>query len=165
MHLTLHLTRACNLRCTYCYAPPQDGPGMSEAVGRQALELGARLNTAGSCGIVFFGGEPLLRKDLIRALVAVRPRHGAARAGRFHFKVTTNGSLLDEEFLEFAMRERRARGHELRRRARGARPPPPLARRRRPPSTCCCPELRLLLAARPYCQRADGGQPRHGGAT
>ena len=40
MHLTLHLTRACNLRCDYCYAPPQVSPAMSFATGRQALELG-----------------------------------------------------------------------------------------------------------------------------
>ena len=64
MHLTLHLTRACNLRCDYCYAPPQDGAPMYFATGRRALELGSRLNS-GSCGIVFFGGEPLLcsRRD------------------------------------------------------------------------------------------------------
>ena len=55
MHLTLHLTRACNLRCDYCYAPPQDGSPMSFAAGRQALELGSRPNS-GSCGIIVFGG-------------------------------------------------------------------------------------------------------------
>ena len=40
MHLTLHLTRACNLRCDYCYAPPQGDAGMSLDVGRDALRLG-----------------------------------------------------------------------------------------------------------------------------
>ena len=44
MHLTLHLTRACNLRCDYCYAPPQADDGMSLATGQQALQFGARLN-------------------------------------------------------------------------------------------------------------------------
>ncbi len=104
MHLTLHLTRACNLRCDYCYAPPQDGAAMSFATGRQALELGSRLNS-GSCGIVFFGGEPLLCGGLIRDLVACGRELERYRAGRFHFKVTTNGTLLDSEFLEFAQRE------------------------------------------------------------
>ena len=69
MHLTLHLTRSCNLRCDYCYAPPRADAGMSFDVGREALHLGARLN-AGSCGIVFFGGEPLLHEDLIRRLIS-----------------------------------------------------------------------------------------------
>lgn len=97
MHLTLHLTTACNLRCDYCYAPPRAGPRMTVETAEKALRLGARLSN-GSCGVVFFGGEPLLEKDLIRAVVE-RAR------GPFHYKVTTNGVLLDDEFLEFALRE------------------------------------------------------------
>jgi uncharacterized protein len=77
---------------------------MSEEVGLQALELGARL-TDGSCGIVFFGGEPLLHKDLIRKLVAHARGREARGAGRFHFKLTTNGVLLDEEFLDYSLRD------------------------------------------------------------
>jgi len=103
MHLTLHLTTACNMRCSYCYAPPRDGEPMTEAVGRQAMDLGSRM-TSGSCGIVFFGGEPLLCKDRICSLVAYGRELERTRAGRFHFKLTTNGLLLDDEFLDFAMR-------------------------------------------------------------
>ncbi|HLP01095.1 MAG TPA: radical SAM protein [Opitutaceae bacterium] len=104
MHLTLHLTTACNLRCDYCYSPPRTAPAMSLETGRHALELGARLNS-GSCGIVFFGGEPLLCKPLIRDLVTAAREMERRRAGAFHFKITTNGLLLDEEFLEFSLRE------------------------------------------------------------
>jgi uncharacterized protein len=105
MHLTLHLTTACNMRCSYCYAPPRDGEPMSEAVGRQAMDLGSRL-TSGSCGIIFFGGEPLLCKERIYSLVEYgrELERGQGRAGRFHFKITTNGLLMDEEFLGFAVR-------------------------------------------------------------
>lgn len=103
MHLTLHLTTACNMHCSYCYAPPRDGAPMSEETGRKAMALGSRL-TSGSCGIVFFGGEPLLHKGLIKALVAHGREMERRQSGRFHFKVTTNGLLLDEEFLEFALR-------------------------------------------------------------
>jgi len=91
------------MRCSYCYAPPHDGEPMSEEVGRQAMDLGSRL-TSGSCGIVFFGGEPLLCKDLIYWLVDYGRELERRRAGRFHFKLTTNGLLLDDEFLEFAVR-------------------------------------------------------------
>ena len=76
---------------------------MSFATGRQALELGSRLNS-GSCGIVFFGGEPLLQRGLIQSLVAHARELERRQAGRFHFKMTTNGVLLDEEFLEFSVR-------------------------------------------------------------
>lgn len=103
MHLTLHLTTACNMRCTYCYAPPHDGKPMSAAVAEAALELGARLNHE-SCGVVFFGGEPLLCKDRIAETVAYARDMERRGAGRFHFKITTNGLLLDDAWLDFAVR-------------------------------------------------------------
>jgi len=103
VHLTLHLTAACNMRCSYCYSPPRPCEGMSEEVGLRALDLGARL-TDGSCGIVFFGGEPLLHKPLIARLVAAAREMERDGTGRFHFKLTTNGLLLDDEFLDFALR-------------------------------------------------------------
>jgi uncharacterized protein len=104
MHLTLHLTSACSMRCGYCYAPPNPGRRMSEETAHRALELGARMS-GGSCGIVFFGGEPLLERDLIRSSVAFARDKEKRGEGRWHFKITTNGMLLDEEFLQFANRE------------------------------------------------------------
>ena len=103
MHLTLHLTTSCNMKCSYCYSPPRPCDGMSREVAFETLELGARLNS-GSCGIVFFGGEPLLHKDLIAATVGRAREMEAQKRGSFHFKLTTNGVLLDEEFLDFSIR-------------------------------------------------------------
>ncbi len=103
MHLTLHLTTACNMRCSYCYAPPHDGEPMTVEIGRAALELGARLNKE-SCGVVFFGGEPLLQKELITGIVAHARDLEREQVGRFHFKITTNGLLLDDAWLEYAIR-------------------------------------------------------------
>ncbi len=149
MHLTLHLTTACNMQCDYCYAPPHDGAGMSRAVARQALELGTRLNGGASCGVVFFGGEPLLQRPVIYQLVKEARELERNRAGRFHFKVTTNGLLLDEEFLEFSIRENllvamsfdgTAAAHDAHRRLRSGEPSHELL----------LGKLRLLLAARPY---------------
>ncbi|MBN1514538.1 MAG: radical SAM protein [Phycisphaerae bacterium] len=148
MHLTLHLTTACNMGCSYCYAPPHDGRPMSEAVGRQALDLGSRL-TSGSCGIVFFGGEPLLCRDRIQSLVAYGREQERRQAGRFHFKITTNGLLLDDAFLEFAVRndvliamsfDGVADAHDRHRRLAGDRPS----------FDVLLPRLKSLLAVRPY---------------
>jgi uncharacterized protein len=50
-----------------------------------------------NCGIIFFGGEPLLCKSLIWTVIReCDTRH----PGRFHYKVTTNGTLLDDAFLD-----------------------------------------------------------------
>lgn len=76
---------------------------MSEQTGRKALELGARLTPGDSCGVVFFGGEPLLHKDLIRSLVDYARHLEKQGTGRFHFKTTTNGVLLDDEFLKYTI--------------------------------------------------------------
>jgi uncharacterized protein len=148
MHLTLHLTRACNLRCSYCYSPPRAGPAMTLDTGRQALQLGARL-TGGSCGIVFFGGEPLLCSETIRALVAEARAMERRGEGRFHFKLTTNGLLLDEALLRFALEEDILIAMSL----DGVREAHD--RHRRTPDGSgtfdrLLPKLRLLLAARPY---------------
>jgi uncharacterized protein len=148
MHLTLHLTRACNLRCGYCYSPPRPGLAMTRETGRQALELGARL-TDGSCGIVFFGGEPLLHKDLIGELVS--DAHGMEQEGkgRFHFKITTNGLLLDEEFLDFSLAEDILIAMSF----DGIRPAHDFHRHLpdgSPSFDRLLPRLRLLLSARPY---------------
>jgi uncharacterized protein len=77
---------------------------MSLEVGREALRFGAQVNH-GPCGFVLFGGEPLLHKPRIRALVAeaTAMKHSSPSLGPFHFKVTTNGLLLDDSFLEFAV--------------------------------------------------------------
>ncbi len=103
MHLTLHLTRSCNMRCDYCYAPPRASEGMSFETGVKAMEL-ARATTDGSAGVVFFGGEPLLHRELIRRLVAHAREREARGEGMFHFKMTTNGTMLDEEFLDFSVK-------------------------------------------------------------
>jgi len=80
------------------------GPTMKERTAFQALEFGAR-SGGSSCGIVFFGGEPLLAKPLIRSIVARARAMERCGEGSFHFKITTNGLLLDEEFIEYADRQ------------------------------------------------------------
>jgi len=40
MHLTLHLTTACNIGVRTAMAPPRDGEPMSEVVGRQRWTWG-----------------------------------------------------------------------------------------------------------------------------
>lgn len=105
MHFTLHLTTECNYRCRYCYTPtdkPQhiemDESRIDDII-RFAVSTGS-----GNIGMIFFGGEPLLKKDLIYYAVR-RCREEEAKAEnkfRFYFKITTNGYYLDEEFLKFS---------------------------------------------------------------
>ena len=148
MHLTLHLTRSCNMGCHYCYSPPRPGEGMSLKVGSRALEWGLQHNH-GACGIVFFGGEPLVEKETLLALVELGRAIEARDRGLFHFKITTNGLLMDDAFLETAERQQmmiamsfdgvRA-AHDAHRRLAGGGGSYDLL----------LPRLKALLAAKPY---------------
>ena len=99
MHLTLHVTDGCNLACRYCYVR-QGNHIMSTEVAHAAVDLAAR--TQAHCGLIFFGGEPLLHKDLIADTVRYAETLRTAGKGPFHYKVTTNGLLLDREFLRLS---------------------------------------------------------------
>ena len=103
MHLTLHLTARCNMRCRYCYAAPHLGGDMTIETAKAAVALAVeavkRESPGQSLGIIFFGGEPLLQRDLIIETVGHCRRIEAETGQLFHFKITTNGLLLDEDFL------------------------------------------------------------------
>lgn len=98
MHLTLHLTSECNLRCKYCYVEKRNAV-MNEETAFKAVELA--LQSPGPTGLVFFGGEPLLKKELIKKIVSYSAARSKETSHRFYYKITTNGTLLDEDFLHF----------------------------------------------------------------
>ena len=102
MNLTLHLTENCNMNCAYCTREKKP-VRMTEAVLDAACDLAfSQGKTAGLC---FFGGEPLLEKELIfRALRRCR-NHSRKTGIPVSYKITTNGTLLDDAFLGVAMQE------------------------------------------------------------
>lgn len=67
MHFTLHLTDACNLRCRYCYVR-QSNHYMTLDTAKAVVDLAAE--DPGHHGLIFFGGEPLLQRQLIYDTVA-----------------------------------------------------------------------------------------------
>lgn len=103
MNLTLHLTDNCNMDCGYCIREkcPHD---MSEEVLYRACDMA--FSSGSRAGICFFGGEPLLRKDLIYKALDYCEEKSRDTGIRFDCKMTTNGTLLDEVFLERAVRAR-----------------------------------------------------------
>jgi sulfatase maturation enzyme AslB (radical SAM superfamily) len=61
--LTLNLTHACNMACTYCYAGEKSATPMGAETSRAAIDLAlAALAHRGDPPllIAFFGGEPLI---------------------------------------------------------------------------------------------------------
>lgn len=103
MNFTLHLTERCNLDCTYCVNCKKN-LDMSEEVMYKACDLA--FSKGDSAGICFFGGEPLLRKDLIYKAMDYCRRLSEKTGKKIYYKMTTNGTLLDEEFIDTAAKNR-----------------------------------------------------------
>lgn len=100
MKAILHLTKACNLRCKYCYAPAKTKEAMSVETARKAIDLAIALGRGSAC-ISYFGGEPLLLFDRIVELTEYACARGAEHGTEMHFRMSTNGTLFDEAKLRF----------------------------------------------------------------
>lgn len=108
--LCLHVAHTCNLNCSYCFASQGKYQGeralMSLEVGKQALDFliansGSRVNLE----VDFFGGEPLMNWDMVKALVAYARTQEPVHNKKFRFTLTTNGVLIDDDVIDFANRE------------------------------------------------------------
>ena len=99
--LIASITSVCNLQCAGCYARANNNCLDREDSGSlSAEEWGNIFKEAGELGISFIllaGGEPLVRKDIIQQ---------AAIYKEIIFPVFTNGTIIDEEYLELIDRHR-----------------------------------------------------------
>ncbi len=89
-------TLACNARCVYCYEegmkPITMTPETADATVRHIVET----HVGEPVRITWFGGEPLLRPDLID-----RVCDGLQKAGvSFRCSVVSNGSLITDEIIQ-----------------------------------------------------------------
>lgn len=101
MQYTLHLTNSCNLSCKYC-GLKKNGDYMSKETAFSAIDF-AMSGDNSSVGIGFYGGEPLLCKELIAEIIAYVKSKKSNK--KIFYKLITNGLLLDQEFLLFAKSE------------------------------------------------------------
>ncbi len=96
--LTLVMTHQCNFDCRYCLQKHEDKYMPIETAMRAIDNL-----VTGSAQISFYGGEPLLARKEIEFLVQYAQQKTRTIPGmKVTFEITTNGLLLDEEFLAFA---------------------------------------------------------------
>lgn len=101
MHYTLHLTNDCNMCCKYCYVNGENICTMSIDTAKKVVDIAAESKKS-SVGIIFFGGEPLLNKNLIYETVEYCKWKEKSCSTMFHYKITTNGLLLDDDFMDFS---------------------------------------------------------------
>jgi uncharacterized protein len=93
--LVLMVTRACNMRCSYCYVGRKSARVMDEAVGRRAIDKAiASLTPGGTLELGFFGGEPMLEAERVLALVLYARRRAAEVGVGLDLGMTTNGTVF-----------------------------------------------------------------------
>lgn len=98
-------TQKCNLKCTYCFLennPNKDIslPYMTNEIAIGAIKKFAEYllkNKKEKATIIFYGGEPLLQKEVIFTAVTYARRYPI----KWDFSIITNGTLLDEETANF----------------------------------------------------------------
>ena len=110
--LVVNVTNACNLSCAYCYEYGEDkiteptAGGMpklmSEETARESVDFMFR--SSGSLPVVrltFFGGETLLNFSVLEKTIPYARARAAKEGKRVEFSLTTNGTLLQPEIIEF----------------------------------------------------------------
>ena len=92
-YLRLSVTDKCNLRCVYCM-PPNGVKSLehSDILTFEEIESIVRiLAKTGLKKVRFTGGEPFVRKDVIKLIEKISHTDGIAETG-----ITTNGILLEK---------------------------------------------------------------------
>jgi 12,18-didecarboxysiroheme deacetylase len=88
-----NVTRRCNLKCAHCYSKSEDLDYSGELTLDEGKALIDDLAQFGSPVILFSGGEPLVRRDIIELI-----RYAVQRGRRA--VLSTNGTLIDEPMAE-----------------------------------------------------------------
>lgn len=103
--LRVSLTERCNMGCTYCFQQKlfEDyQPVMSQERFREIMEWFIGQNTGGQPTVQYFGGEPLLKMDLIRlGNEILRQAVAEGRIKGYEQNMTTNGTLLTDEIAQY----------------------------------------------------------------
>jgi uncharacterized protein len=98
--LSVVLTYNCNLKCKYCFVSDK---GISDTIDFSTVKAGVEMwkkvfsGGKNKLGILFTGGEPLLKKRLLFSIMDELER--LFPEIQFEFHITTNGTLLTEVFF------------------------------------------------------------------
>lgn len=105
--LTLQVTRECNFNCRYCLFANDNNIGrahervnMPLSIAKKSIDF-LRNHSLDSTSITigFYGGEPMLNFNLIKA--AVEYAETVFYSKKLIFRMTINGSILSDSMLDF----------------------------------------------------------------
>ncbi len=88
--IDFHVTAACTQECEYCWGPPRRMAAVDTVAARAIID---RVRAFGVRRIVFTGGDPLLRRDIVPL---IRHAHDVGLA----VALSTTGDRLTRDFLD-----------------------------------------------------------------
>ncbi len=105
--MCLHVSHDCNLRCKYCFADEgkyhtEKRELMSVETGKRAMDyLVEHSGNRRNLEVDFFGGEPLMNFNTVKAVVEHARELEKKHDKVFRFTITTNGILLSDDKLDY----------------------------------------------------------------
>ncbi len=115
--MVLNVTNQCNLSCEYCYEYGEDKivdtengkqpKFMSEQTARDSVDF--MLKESGTnpiAHVTFFGGETLLNFPVLQKTIVYARQRAAELGKQVDFSLTTNGTLLKPDVIEFLAENR-----------------------------------------------------------
>jgi uncharacterized protein len=107
LKVTLCLTHRCNMACRYCYAGQTTKPDMSLDTAHRCIDFALDSLPAGKClDLCMFGGEPFMRFDLLQQITSYARCREKCLGKKANISVTTNGTLITPEMVDFAKENR-----------------------------------------------------------
>jgi uncharacterized protein len=100
-HMNLIVTNACNLSCSYCYEQHNKDYGRFTVESlKQLYDFLITCNLNSGKLFQFFGGEPLIHKQLILDFISKYKRELENNRSTTAVSIITNGILLTPDFIE-----------------------------------------------------------------
>lgn len=100
--IVLPISSACNLNCPYCFAQTSKGGFNFKDFKREDIDKllkAISLSKEKRTTLIFFGGEPLIKFDIIEYTVKkVKKDYSSLNIG---YSITTNGTLITERIAKF----------------------------------------------------------------
>jgi MoaA/NifB/PqqE/SkfB family radical SAM enzyme len=90
---SLDLTSRCNLKCLHCFLR-YEGVNPRDKTTREVIQVLDTLRDFGVLFLVLTGGDPFVRPDF-------KPLYLAAKRNGFFLTLFSNGTLLDEDLMDF----------------------------------------------------------------
>ena len=103
-NFTFIVTDNCNFNCSYCMQKKENKTISNQTIQNAVEFFYPFFNHENSTRIAFYGGEPLMAFDKIQfatRLLFEKNKNNKPDSKKIEFHITTNGSLLTHEMLEF----------------------------------------------------------------